>query len=71
MLGQGVNVGEIGERFDAYLDEPLADEISADEYEMRRRQKIALENQGKIEKMIGIGRLERTRDASQWSGEGR
>lgn len=68
LLGSGVNLDEIIGRYDTYLDEPLPDEVSAEEYEMRRRRKIALENQASLERLSGVTRMDRARDARQWAG---
>jgi len=50
---------EIIEQLEKHLNEPLPDEVSADELERRRRRKIAEENRAATERLAGVMNLER------------
>lgn len=45
-------------RFNDALAEPLPGELSDEEIELRRRNRIALENQAALERLMGVSRLQ-------------
>ena len=57
-LGAGVNMDELGARFEEWLSEPHPHEVSAEELEVSHRRKVAEENRAAIERLVGFQRME-------------
>lgn len=58
---QGVPHGEVIETLEEKLDEVLPDELTAEQIELARRKRIALENEQARGRMAGFMEMERTR----------
>ena len=56
-VGGGGSLGDALARFEDALREPLPGELSADEVELRRRNRIALENQAALQRLMQVSQL--------------
>lgn len=57
-----MSVGQIIEGIEDQLAEPLPDEVSEQDLELRRRRRIAEENEAAVARIAGMSDLDRSRE---------